>query len=458
MLKNLNRLFIIGFLLSILSCSNKKDNQIFTTLSNETYTDTINNSTSINDLYKIAKNEIEFPYSNIIISDSKYDYKQYNIDKNINNVLFVRDSINSISFSNNKIINLTLEDCYIDNLLITSSTINNLNIKNCKINSIEIISSPFSQINISTSQNDTINKVLIKNCEKSKGVFFDGNFNNITLDGGQVYELDITKIKSNKTKLKIMGTRLFYPNFYNNLSNNVDVFMNSTITPSSFNTNFLLSEDKELNEINSFRAYKTNRIEIFNRFRFVEQSYGVLSDKLKKTNDKQLSNYFSYRQSKTHNVLNQTYFWNKLSVLWNEYFRGNYGTSISPIIVTFLICWILFAILYSFLGYINFVFFYYKTTNDEGKTNEKSYFITYNRKVTNFYFIFKHCIWFSLSQMVAGSIINSLNFGRFTTLYLTPPRKYFTIGIGVFFSIIQNIIGIILVFNFITTFINISLK
>jgi len=60
--------------------------------------------------------------------------------------------------------------------------------------------------------------------------------------------------------------------------------------------------------------------------------------------------------------------------------------------------------------------------------------------------------------MVAGSIINSLNFGRFTTLYLTPPRKYFTIGIGVFFSIIQNIIGIILVFNFITTFINISLK
>lgn len=460
MSKNLNNLILIIALTSILSCQNEQNIQSHQTIKNAVYTDTIANSNNITDLYKKANDNKEFPYSDLVISNSIYDYgyNQYTIDKNIKNVLFINDSLSSISFNNNLIYDLTLKDCYINNLLITSSNIKNLNITNCKINSIEIISSPFNQININTPANDTINNILIKNCEESRYIYFDGNFGQITLDGGLIDLLDITKIKSKNSSLKVMGTKLSYPNFYNSQSNNSDVFVNSHITPSSFTSNFILKEDRELTKINSINSYNTNRTEIFNRFRFVEQSYEILSEKLKTANDKQLSNYFDYRKSKTHNLLNKSYSWNKLSVLWNEYFRGNYGTSVNPIILTFIFSWLLFTFFYVLLGHMKFVFFYYKTTNDEGKTNDKSYFITLNQKLSNLHRYFVHCLWFSLSQMVAGSVISSLNFGRFTTLYLTPPRKYFTLGIGVFLSILQNVIGIILVFNFVTTFISISLK
>lgn len=460
MSKNLNNLVLIIALTLILGCQNEQNIQSHQTIKNAVYTDTIANSNNITDLYKKANDNKEFSYSDLVISNSKYDYgyNQYTIDKNIKNVLFINDSLNSISFNNNLIYDLTLKDCYINNLLITSSIIKNLNITNCKINSIEIISSPFNQININTSANDTINNILIKNCDESRYIYFDGNFGQIILDGGLVDLLDITKIKSRNTSLKVMGTKLSYSNFYNSHSNNSDVFLNSHITPSSFNSNFILKEDRELTKINSINSYNTNRTEIFNRFRFVEQSYGILSEKLKTANDKQLSNYFGYRKSKTHNLLNKSYNWNKLGVLWNEYFRGNYGTSVTPIILTFVLSWVLFTFFYVILGYMKFVIFYYKTTNDEGKTKDKSYFITLSQKLRNIHRYFAHCLWFSLSQMVAGSVISSLNFGRFTTIYLTPPRKYFTVGIGVFLSILQNVIGIILVFNFVTTFINISLK
>lgn len=460
MLKNINSILLLTLFTIIFSC--KKEEIVLPINAAQTviYTDTISNSNTINDLFKIAKEKLEVPYSNIIITNSKFDYgyNEYSINKNLNNVLFSNDSINSISFDNNEITNLTFSNCYINSLLITSSNINNLNIKNCKINSIEIISSPFNVLNIISPINDTINKILIKNCEESKNVFFDGNFNEIVFDGGQVDNLDITKIETEHTSLQIMGTKLLFANFYNNHSTNIEVFSNSLITPSSFKSNFIVNEERELLKTNSNKSYNTPRVEIFNRFRFVEQSYEILSNKLAKSNNKQLSNYFKYKEHKIHNLLNQSYTHNKFSIVWNEYFRGNYGTKISPIIITFFVSWLIFAIIFIILGYLNFVFFYYKVTNDEGVTGNTSYFITFDKELKNFSQYLKHCIWFSLSQMVAGSVINSLNFGRFTTLYLTPPRKYYTVGLGVVLSIIQNIIGIILVFNFVSTFINISLK
>jgi hypothetical protein len=461
MLKSLNNILVVFIAIIIFfSCSEKKNNTIKNSQDSTHYSDTLNNSNSINDFFKLAKNELSNPYSNIIIKNSNYDYgpNEYSINKNLKNILFSKDTINFISFTNNNIDNLIFINCIINGLTITSSHINNLKIKNCKVNSLEIISSPFNQIKITSHFSDTIKKIIIKNCKNSKNIFFAGNFKEITFDGGQINNLDITKINSRNTKVQIMSTELLYPNFYDNRSTNVDVFSKATITSSSFGSNFILNEERELLKINSHKAYDTNRGEIFNRFRFVEQSYDILSQKLKNSNNKQLSNYFIYRKNKIHNLLNQDYVWNKLSVIWNEYFRGNYGSSISPIIYTFLISWLIFAIIFLILGYLNFILFYYKITNDEGKTNKTSHYLTFNKKLNNFTIYLRHCIWFSLSQMVAGSVINSLNFGRFTTLYLTPPRKYYTVGLGIFFSIIQNIIGIILIFNFVSTFINISLK
>jgi hypothetical protein len=88
--------------------------------------------------------------------------------------------------------------------------------------------------------------------------------------------------------------------------------------------------------------------------------------------------------------------------------------------------------------------------------NQKPIIITYHRNKVGLLVFIANCLIFSLNNMVLGGLSNGFHFYNFTTLYMFPPRKYGTIGIGRFFSVIQSTIGLILVFFFITAFLRLN--
>lgn len=351
-------------------------------------------------------------------------------------------------------------DCSFNSFSIKNSIINkNLKFINCKVNEILFDQTQFNGVSI-VAFKDTINKIRIQSSPSSINLELTGNINNIYLEGGEIKYLDVANITNPNSKLSVFSTYLINPNFVNKSAKNYTILFNSSIENATMtpDNNSILKEELEWKDKNTSNANETERNEIKKGYLVSKSVYSHLSKIFENEKKYDLADYFYFRSKICENEINSKGIYKSINTIFNEKIRGNYGTNYFVIIESFFLFTFLFSIIYFILGYFKLAFGYYINTNLLGEKleNQKPIIITYHRNKFGLLVFIANCLIFSLNNMVLGGLSKGFHFYNFTTLYLFPPRKYGTIGIGLFFSIIQSIIGLILVFFFITSFLRLN--
>ncbi len=306
---------------------------------------------------------------------------------------------------------------------------------------------------------DTIQQLTIKSPQNSKSIKLIGNFKNILIEGGEISNLDITKITNDECNINIVTTHLINPQLFTFESVNPYVFLSADISNAYFatNSNSILSEELQLDEINSNPSFKTKREEIKKRFTYLITAYYHLSKIFINQKKYDLADYFDYRAK----ICERKSFDSKIKKAWywfyNEKLRGDYGTSLIQIMWTFLTIGFVFSVIYFLLGVLKFAFCYSVKVNNSGEDieEERPEIKSLGKKGINFIPFYFECLLFSFSQMLLGGITK--DFARDIFRFLVhPPKRYVAIGVGKFLGIIQYILGILILFFFISAFIRMS--
>ncbi len=380
---------------------------------------------------------------NIIFENCKFTRNE--------NVTFKVYSVNNVKF-----INCSFKSFYINNTTIYSD----LKFIDCKANDIIFDQSSFNNI-LFTAFRDTIKNIKLQSCPNSKNIIFDGNkIMNIFIEGGEISGLDVSNITNPVTKLSVFATLLINPNFVNKASKNYAILFNSSLENATFlpNNNSILKEELEWIDKNSEESNLTRKLEIKKGYLVSKSVYSYLSKIYENDKKYDLADYFYHRSKVCEREINYTGTKKYLLTLFDDYIRGNHGTNYFVILKTFFFVTILFAFIYIILGYFKIAFGYFIKTNlfGENNYNEKPIILTFHRNNYGIFKFISNCFIYSLNNMVLGGLSNGFHFYNFTTMYLYPPRKYGTVGMGRFISIIQSIVGLLLVVFFITSFLRLT--
>lgn len=337
---------------------------------------------------------------------------------------------------------------------------NDFKIDNCIVHELVIDQTEFTNLSI-ISHNDTINKIRVQGATNSSGLSFTGYVNEVFVEGGDIQHLDVSNILNTNATLTVFSTLLRNPNFVNKSAKNYSILFNSSIENATFlaDENSILKEELEWDDKNSSASQKTDRTEIKKGYLVTKSVYSHLSKVFENEKKYDLADYFYYRSKICENEISSDYTLKKWILgIWNEYFRGNYGTSYPKILLTSFYVTLFFSFLYITLGLFKFSFGYYVNTKLFGDTleNQKPIILTWRKNKFGIVVFIGHCIIFSLNNMVLGGLNNIFHLYNFTSMYLYPPRRYGSIGVGKYVSIIQSIVGLIMVFFFISAFVRIN--
>jgi uncharacterized protein YjbI with pentapeptide repeats len=382
---------------------------------------------------------------------------------NFENVKFYDDTFTDMDFMKCNIQNVSFTNCSFKEIRITNArNLNNLFFYNTRIEKIVIDQSTFKSIHISSLGNDTISLVLIQNCNKSNGIIFSGNFKKIVLEGGQISDLDITNITNSDCFLSVISTYLQNPNLFSTESKQPQVFFHASLENTQFDISeeSILSEELEIDNLSSRDSYSTDRTAINKKYMAVRTAYNHLTKVFNDQKNYDLSDYFEYRSKVCDRKITTSRFDSLVSWIFNEKMRGNYGTNSFVVLMTMLIILFLFSFLYFILGIypFKFAFGFYLNTKLSGEIveDERPVLITLRHSLNGFIDYATHCFLFSLNQMILGGISRGFHIHDFSLWYLFPPRKYGSIGIGRIISFVQNIIGLMMLFFFITAFLKLN--
>ncbi|HMK24960.1 MAG TPA: hypothetical protein VK483_02945 [Chitinophagaceae bacterium] len=405
-------------------------------------------------------------YSDTLIDNTNFTnctFQNHFGVKTIQNSKFTNSNFTNngeLNFLVSTLSNITFVNCNFNSFWIRNcKELNNLNIINCKIDELVLDQSSFNSILIEAYK-DTIQKVRIQGCSNSRHIKFAGYFKEIIIEGGEIQYLDVSNILIPDAKLTIFSTILKNPNFVNKSAKNYSILYNSSIESATLtpDKNSILKEELEWQDKNSHSATETERKEIKKGYLVSKSVYTYLSKIFENEKRYDLSDYFYFRSKVCEREINSSGLSKTLLKYFNESVRGNYGTNYLIILKTFVFIILFFSLIYILLGFSKFAFGYYINTKLFGESleNQKPILLTFRRNKFGIIIFIWNCILFSLNNMVLGGLSSNFHFYNFTTMYLYPPRKYGTLGIGRFFSFIQSLIGLLLVFFFITAFLRLN--
>jgi hypothetical protein len=377
------------------------------------------------------------------------------------NVKFDKGVFPDMDFMKCKLKDVSFVNCSFKEIRITNAkTIENLLFDNTQFDKIVIDQSPFQSIQIFTSETDTVKSVLIQNCNNSDGIIFSGNFKEIILEGGQINNLDITDIRNSDCQITVISTSLVHPNLFSNETKQPSVFFNASLENAQFSPDneSILAEEFKIDELSTKESYSTERTSIKKKYITVRTAYNHLSKIFGDQKKYDMSDYFDFRSKVCDRKLKTTRFRGFLSYVFHEKMRGNYGTSSITVLKTMLDIFLFFTLVYFLLGFFNYSFGFYINTKFSGEhlENEKPTLITLRHNITKLLSYIKHCFVFSLNQMILGGISRDFHIYDFSVWFLFPPRKYGAIGIGRYISLVQNIVGLMMLFFLITAFLKLN--
>lgn len=455
--KNLKLINIILFICIVAGCKKQKNNI------NSADAESTDAITVIDNKLDITSEEFLRNLRLKEYNKCKFNFSsnQFQIEnKSLDTIKIIKSEFNDIDFLKCKINNLELVDCKFKEIEILNSMLESISFERVYVDKLIINTSSFKDIKISSPIEDTIQKITIINCNNSTGLHLYGYIKEIEIEGGQISNLDITKIKNSDCKISIVSTLLIHPNLLSSESIQPKTFLNTSLENAQFNPekSSMLWEEINVNSLNTDESYQTRRINISKKYIYLRTAYNHLSKIFSDQKKYDLADYFDYRAKVCDRKINSNRFYGFLTWLFHEKMRGNYGTDSFIVLVSIFFIFIFFTFIYFTMGYFNFAFGYFAYTKLSGELLEleKPKIITMRRNFSQFITYLKHCFLYSLNQMILGGISKDFHLYQFSISYLFPPRRYGPVGFGRFVSLMQNIIGLLMLFFLITAFLRLN--
>jgi hypothetical protein len=267
--------------------------------------------------------------------------------------------------------------------------------------------------------------------------------NNLFFKSGSISRLKLVNLDFiESSKISFVETKIHLPRFSNFDISKIDI----TRANIDFKTFQLLNDYESDIGIYSKNQAKRNYLEARDTYYLINKQFQNAD-----LDDSQIELEFlmneAYVKSLNHNFSNFFY------IVWNKYFRGHYGLSPSVVILTALKIWILFGIIYIFIGqFTNVGWALFIPINIYGKPieNMQPRFLNQNKWKLSMSYV-SYCFLFSMQQLLIPGFSNSgLSFFKGIGL---SQKLLIPIGIGKLISFLEYILGLILIFNFIQAFI-----
>jgi hypothetical protein len=362
---------------------------------------------------------------------------------------FLKGSIRQLRIENS-----TIEEIDFSNI----DTLTSLEIINCKIDRLIFYETCFNGVKI-ISDTDTLGSVVIRNCKSSKDIFFRGLFKEILFEGGEVTHLDITQVQNDDCRFKAIATKLNEPNLYSFETASSSVFLNAEIANAMFelNKSSWLKEEKEVDKMNRSASYNTRREVINKRYSFVISGYMHLAKLFDEQKRYDVADYFYVRSKACERKAEPRWYKRAFIKVFHEKMRGDYGTNLGKILWTFLLTVCVFTFVYWILAIFKIGFGYYTCLRLDGSEihDHRPIFISLNRNWSNGIEVLRSCFFLSMNQLLLGSLTK--DFVKDILVFASmPPKKYSVIGIGRLMSVLQYLLGIILLCFLISSFLHLS--
>jgi hypothetical protein len=325
---------------------------------------------------------------------------------------------------------MEFNNCVIEKLVVKNCTTASLKLKNSKISQLIIIGGSFDEIGFIEDIGDNIEIGQIK-CKDL--IFKSGNISKIKLINLELSEL---------SQIKFIETKVSLPEFSNSNLPKIDL----TRANIDFKSFQVLSDHESDIGIYSENQASRNYIE-------ARDSYYLLNKQFQNAGLKESQRSMEYLMNEAYIKSLRPSISKNLYVIWNKHLRGNYGLDPFIVLLTAFKIWILFGVIYVFLGqFTNIGWALFLPLNIHGKplNNTNPRFLNQNSTKLSVLYI-TYCFIFSLQQLlIPGFSSIGLSFFKgigFSQKLLIP------IGIGKLISFVQYILGLLLIFNFIQAFI-----
>ena len=339
-------------------------------------------------------------------------------------------TINVAYFENSTIENLEFYDCHIYTLLIKNCITSSIKISYSNVQDIKIIGGSANNLEF---VGDTSNLVEFGHIQ----------CNQISFKAGRASKVKLININfTPSSQVRFIETEIHYPRISNSDASKIDF----TRANFDFETFQLLND--YLCDIGQFSTTKSKSVYLEAR-----DMYYLLNKQFQNAGINTAQRKFEFLMNEAYYKSKDKNFSTWLAIIWNKYFRGYYGLSPSIVIYTALAIWLIFGIVYIFIGqFTNVAWSLYLPLDINGKviSDVQPRFINQSTWKLSFSYI-RYCFLFSIQQLLMPSFSNSgLTFVKgigFSQKLLIP------IGIGRFLSFVQYILGLLLLFNFIQAFI-----
>lgn len=376
--------------------------------------------------------------SNSYLKNCKITNRELINNLTISNTLFQNSRLDEFSLNNGNINSVEFKDCIIKEIDFKKCRIKDLVFKDCTIDRINIQNSDGIKINF---MGGIINEINIWGSDLGSLELSKLKFNTILFQAGTAQDLCLYDLNSSNGKIMIIGTLLNYPKLSLNIFKYLDLTRANILID-----DFIIAQEKigDLLESNSkkYDYYKEARV-----------IYSLLGQQFHNANMKKHERIMEYRMRVVERKTNESAAEQFIEYVLEDQIRGHYGLDPSVVIFSAFIIWMFFAVIYFFLGVLHFGWGMELTINTLGEkySNTEAVFIVPSLDGSVIAYVIT-CLAFSFDQLISLGL-KAFEISSYSSHLRKIPKIYIAVGFGKVVSLVQNILGLVLLFFFIQAFI-----
>lgn len=364
--------------------------------------------------------------------------REYVHNLKLSDLLIVESEIQELSIANGVLNEVTFVDCDVKNLEISKSTLTKVTFRNCRIENLKIFRSNGEDFEIIGGY---VGELLIENSQLTILDISRINFGSVFIKGGEIRRLKLKELIGSNSKL-IMSECLISNQPYFS----ADIFPFLDLSRVLFpKEGFMIDQEVEGDK----RKLRKHKNALYREARGI---YTLLSQHFAEAKIDQYKAIVDYRTRLVERKMLESSLAQAIDFVWSDQLRGHYGSD--PIIVlrSAIWIWLIFSFLYFFLGIIHLCWGMELVVNSLGErfsSTEPKFILFKERKSIFSYYI--TCLTFSFDQLISLGF-RAFEISAFGRSFRQIPKIYLPIGIGKNVAVLQNIIGLVLLFNFIQAF------
>jgi uncharacterized protein YjbI with pentapeptide repeats len=372
-------------------------------------------------------------------SNCEFQYRQYISYVFADTLRFENCDIPEVSFSFGQFKGVVFVGCKINSIEFKDiALLTDIEFRDCKIGAIRFLRSNITNVSFHLSQ---CSRFTIEDCRSDNIKYSSTVSTQITLRRGFAKNLDVSDLKDAHSLVTLEYVELSTPKFSPEMAPSIN--LRKVLISSNFKLMQDYQADCGLFGKNISREYYTDAAAI----------YAIIKSQFKEIGSGRIERRMDYLMKSAERKALASPILRIFTFLWDEQLRGYYGTSPMVVVRAAFWLWLIFSFGYFILGKLRIAWGVSIEVSPLGETIEKAIpqVIVYRLGFGPWQYLMA-CLSFSIDQILVIGVRQGFRISHFTEHLANIPRRFFSIGFGRIVAGIENVVGVILLFNFVQAF------